>query len=149
MRRRQAREDRQAGFTFIEIMVAVMILLILIGAASFTYIRYVSRARVVGAKNQVEAFSIALNAYYLDCGRYPSTEQGLKALWAKPVLEPVPSQWSGPYLNKEVPRDPWGRDYEYRNPGPSGLPFAIRSLGADGLEGGEGSDRDVESWREE
>jgi general secretion pathway protein G len=142
-------EDRQAGFTFIEIMVAMMILLILIGAAGFTYIRYVSRARVVGAKNQIEAFSIALNAYYLDCGRYPTAEQGLKALWEKPVLEPVPSQWSGPYLNKEVPQDPWGRPYEYSNPGPGGLPFALRSLGGDGAEGGEGNDQDVLSWKEQ
>lgn len=148
MRTRRA-EDRQAGFTFIEIMVAMMILLILIGAAGFTYIRYVSRARVVGAKNQIEAFSIALNAYYLDCGRYPTAEQGLKALWEKPVLEPVPSQWSGPYLNKEVPQDPWGRPYEYQNPGPSGLPFALRSLGGDGAEGGEDNDQDVLSWKEQ
>jgi len=147
--RRQRREQRQEGFTFIEILVAMMILLVLVGAAGFTYVRYVSRARVVGAKNQVETFSIALNAYYLDCGRYPTTEQGLKALWEKPVLEPVPSQWSGPYLNKEVPRDPWGREYEYRAPGPGGLPFAVRSLGAAGAEGGEGNDRDVESWRAE
>ncbi len=147
--RTRTREDRQAGFTFIEIMVAMMILLILIGAAGFTYIRYVARARVVGAKNQIEAFSIALNAYYLDCGRYPTAEQGLKALWEKPVMEPVPSQWSGPYLNKEVPKDPWGRPYEYQNPGPSGLPFALRSLGADGAEGGEGNDQDVLSWKEQ
>jgi general secretion pathway protein G len=143
------REDRQAGFTFIEIMVAMMILLILIGAAGFTYIRYVSRARVVGAKNQVEALSIALNSYYLDNGRYPTAEQGLKALWEKPVLEPLPSHWSGPYLDKEVPKDPWGHEYEYKNPGPGGLPFAIRSFGADGVEGGEGNDQDVASWKSE
>jgi len=142
------REDRQAGFTFIEIMVAMMILLILIGAAGFTYIRYVARARVVGAKNQVEAFSIALNSYYLDNGRYPTNEQGLKALWEKPVLEPLPAQWTGPYLNKEVPKDPWGHEYEYKNPGPSGLPFAIRSFGADGVEGGDGNDQDVLSWKD-
>ncbi len=147
--RRQTREDRQAGFTFIEIMVAMMIVLILIGGASFMYIRYVGRARVVGAKNQIEAFSIALNGYYLDCGRFPSTDQGLQALWEKPILEPVPSQWSGPYLNKEVPKDPWTHEYAYQNPGPSGLPFAVRSFGADGVEGGEGNDQDLLSWREE
>ena len=147
--RRPTREERQAGFTFIEIMVAMMILLILIGAAGFTYIRYVSRARVVGAKNQIESFSIALNAYYLDNGRYPTADQGLKSLWEKPMLEPVPAQWSGPYLNKQVPKDPWGHEYEYRTPGPSGLPFAIRSFGADGVEGGEGNDKDVVSWSSE
>ncbi len=140
--------DRQAGFTFIEIMVAMMILLILMGVAGFTYIRYVSRARVVAAKNQIEGFSVALNSYFLDTGRYPTTEQGLPALWEKPVLEPVPSGWSGPYMSKAIPKDPWGNDYEYAAPGPHGLPFGIRSFGADGLEGGEGNDKDIVSWGE-
>jgi general secretion pathway protein G len=142
------RSDRQAGFTFIEIMVAMMILLILMGVAGFTYIRYVSRARVVAAKNQIEGFSVALNSYFLDTGRYPTAEQGLAALWEKPVLEPIPSGWSGPYMSKAIPKDPWGHDYQYEAPGPHGLPFGIRSLGADGLEGGEGNDKDVISWGE-
>lgn len=142
------RPDRQAGFTFIEIMVAMMILVILIGVAGFTYVRYVARARVVGARNQIEIFEIALNSYYLDCGRYPTPEQGLAALWEKPLLEPVPGQWSGPYLSKKLPNDPWGHPYEYAVPGPGGLPFAVRSLGADGAEGGEGNDADVASWGE-
>ena len=60
----------------------------------------------------------------------------------------MPAQWSGPYLNKKVPKDPWGHPYEYTTPGPNGLPFAIRSLGADGAEGGEGNDADVVSWSE-
>jgi general secretion pathway protein G len=139
-------ETRQAGFTFIEIMVAMIILLILLGAAGFGYLRYVARARVVAAKNQIEIFSVALNSYYLDCGRYPSSEQGLATLWEKPVLEPVPAHWEGPYLTKEVPRDPWDKAYEYMTPGPHGLPFGIRSLGADGRQGGEGNDRDLVSW---
>jgi general secretion pathway protein G len=138
----------QAGFTFIEIMVAMIILLILIGAAGFGYIRYVARARVVAAKNQIEIFSLALNSYLLDCDRYPSSDQGLEALWEKPILEPVPDGWQGPYLTKILPKDPWGRKYEYTTPGPHGLPFGIRSLGADGLQGGEGNDRDLESWSE-
>jgi len=139
---------RQAGFTFIEIMVAMIILLILIGAAGFGYVRYVARARVVAAKNQIEIFSVALISYFLDCGRYPSSEQGLEALWEKPVLEPVPAGWEGPYLTKMVPKDPWGKAYEYSAPGPHGLPFGIRALGADGLQGGEGNDRDLDSWSE-
>ena len=146
MQRSLTKESRQAGFTFIEIMVAMMILVILIGVAGFTYVRYIARARVVGARNQIESFGIALNSYYLDTGRYPTAEQGLAALWEKPLLEPVPAGWSGPYLNKKVPVDPWGHPYEYTTPGPNGLPFAIRSLGADGAEGGEGNDADVVSW---
>lgn len=142
------KKDNQAGFTFIEIMVAMMILFILIGTAGFTYIRYVSKARVVAAKNQTQSFSIALNAYFLDCRRYPTTEQGLKALWEKPILEPVSKGWDGPYLNKKVPLDTWGREYEYKVPGPHGLPFGIRSFGADGMEGGEGKDKDLCSWED-
>jgi len=140
------RDERQAGFTFIEIMVAMMILLILIGTAGITSVRYVSRARIVAAKNQIEGFSIALNSYFLDAGRYPTTEQGLKGLWEKPILEPVPAAWNGPYLTKAVPKDPWGKEFEYKAPGPNGLPFGIRSFGADGAEGGEGNDKDIESW---
>lgn len=147
--KRKREVDRQAGFTFIEIMVAMMILLILIGAAGFGYVRYVSRARVVAAKNQIETLSIALNSYFLDAGRYPTESQGLEALWEKPVLDPVPAEWSGPYLTKAVPEDPWGQPYEYEVPGPNGLPFALRSLGADGAEGGEGDDRDIVSWADE
>ncbi len=142
------KKDKQAGFTFIEIMVAMLILIILIGSAGFTYIRYVSRARVVAAKNQLENFSIALNSYFLDCDRYPTGDQGLQALWEKPVLEPVPDGWNGPYLNKKVPKDPWGNEYEYKSPGPYGLPFGIRSFGSDGMEGGEGNDKDVVSWED-
>ena len=142
------KKDNQAGFTFIEIMVAMMILFILIGTAGFTYIRYVSKARVVAAKNQTQSFSIALNAYFLDCRRYPTTEQGLQALWEKPILEPVSKGWDGPYLNKRAPLDPWGKEYEYKVPGPHGLPFGIRSFGADGMEGGEGKDKDLCSWKD-
>lgn len=144
MKKRKKRKDE--GFTFIEIMVAMMILLTLIGAAGFAYMRYIGRARVTAAANQIQTFELALNAYYLDCQRYPTAEQGLDALWSKPILEPVPSGWTGPYLTKPVPPDPWQNPYEYRNPGPSGLPFGIRSLGADGLLGGEGNDEDISSW---
>jgi general secretion pathway protein G len=142
------RKRGQEGFTFIEIMVAMIILVILVGTVGFTYVRYVSRARVVGARNQIEIYQISLNAYFLDCGAYPTREQGLEALWEKPLLEPIPVQWDGPYLGKKAPNDPWGHPYEYVVPGPNGLPFAIRSFGADGVEGGDGDNRDVTSWGE-
>ena len=110
--------------------------------------RYVDRARQVTARSQIESFSLALQAYAIDCKQYPAQEQGLQALWEKPVLEPVPASWSGPYMEKKIPNDPWGRPYEYTVPGPGGLPFGLRSLGADGKEGGEGNDKDVASWQE-
>ena len=141
-KRRRADE----GFTFIEIMVAMIILLILISAVGFGYMRYIGRARITAAKNQIQTFELALNAYYLDCSRFPTAEQGLDALWAKPILEPTPSGWGGPYLTKPVPVDPWKTSYEYQNPGPEGLPFGILSLGADGLHGGDGNDGDLASW---
>jgi general secretion pathway protein G len=144
----KCRNEREAGFTFIEIMVAVMILFILMGVAGFTYIRYVGKARTAAAKNQIQIFSIALNSYYLDCGDYPTAEQGLAALWEKPILEPMPVGWAGPYMDKQIPKDPWGHEYEYLCPGPSGLPFGLRSFGADGMEGGEANDRDIVSWQD-
>jgi general secretion pathway protein G len=144
---KNARDKKTAGFTLIEIMVAAMILLILISVAGFVVTRNIGKAKVISAKNQIQIFSMALNSYFLDSGQYPSTEQGLAALWEKPVLEPVPEGWDGPYLDKFVPDDPWGRAYEYTSPGPHGLPFGIRSFGADGLEGGEGADQDIASWQ--
>jgi len=144
--RRKAVDTQDAGFTLIEIMVAAMILLILISVAGFVVTRNIGKAKVISAKNQIQIFSMALNSFFLDSGQYPSTEQGLSALWEKPVLEPVPDGWDGPYLDKFVPDDPWDQPYEYTSPGPHGLPFGIRSFGADGLEGGEGVDRDIMSW---
>jgi general secretion pathway protein G len=110
--------------------------------------RYLDRARQVTARSQVETFSLALQAYAIDCKQYPTQEQGLEALWAKPILEPVPTGWAGPYLDKKVPLDPWGHAYEYTTPGPHGLLFGLRSLGSDGAEGGEGNAKDVSSWEE-
>ncbi len=136
----------KAGFTLIEIMVASIILLILISVAGFVITRHVGKARIISSKNQIQIFSMALNSYFLDCGMYPTTEQGLKALWEKPVLEPIPKGWSGPYLDKALPKDPWDSEYEYFSPGPHSLPFGIRSYGADGMEGGEAADKDITSW---
>ena len=137
------------GFTLVEILVASMILLILISVTGFLVTRNVGKARTTSAKNQVQIFSMALNSYFLDCGTYPTTEQGLKSLIEKPILEPVPQSWDGPYLDKiEIPKDPWENEYEYKNPGPQGLPFGIRSFGADGREGGENQDRDIVSWKD-
>lgn len=134
------------GWTFVETLVVIAIILVLTGTVGFVAIRAVDRAKVVAARSQIEAFEVALNGYLLDCGAYPTEEQGLEALWEKPVLEPLPEAWAGPYLGKPVPRDPWGRDYQYTVPGPSGLPFGIRSDGSDGMEGGDGSASDLSSW---
>lgn len=144
--RRDSRRRGEEGWTFVETIVVIGIVLILTSTVGFMAFRYIDRAKQAAARNQIETFNLALNMYLLDCQTYPTQEQGLAALWEKPVLEPVPSGWAGPYLGKNVPLDPWGASYRYAVPGPNGLPFGITSLGADNLEGGEGDARDIHSW---
>jgi general secretion pathway protein G len=117
-------------------------------AVAFVTIRQVSKARTVSAKSQIETLALALDAYALDCAQYPTEEQGLDALREKPSVEPIPAGWAGPYVNKKISADPWGHPYEYKVPGPSGLPFGIRSFGSDGKEGGEGDAKDIVSWED-
>jgi general secretion pathway protein G len=139
-------QSGEEGFTLIEIMVASMILLIIISVSGFMVTRNIGKARTVSAKNQIQIFSMALNSYFLDCGIYPSKDQGLNALWEKPINEPIPVEWDGPYLDKKIPNDPWGNPYVYESPGPNGLPFGIRSFGADGADGGNEKSKDIVSW---
>lgn len=142
------KRTRERGWTFIETLIVIAIILILSGTAGFIGFRYVDRARVASARNQIEVYSLAINAYLFDTGRVPTQDQGLRALWEKPILDPVPSGWDGPYLTKPVDTDPWGTPYEYRVPGPNNLPFEIISYGADGMSGGEGNDEDISSWQQ-
>lgn len=139
-------DDPEGGWTFIETLIVIGIILILTSSVGVMAIRYLDKARTVSARSQIETYSLALDAYYLDCGKYPTTEQGLAALWEKPSLEPLPRNWNGPYVNKPINKDPWGNAYEYTVPGPGGLPFGIRSFGGDGTQGGEGKNGDVASW---
>ena len=134
------------GFNFTEVIVSIAIILVLSAFVGIISIRYIDKARHAAARSQIDTFVLALEAYYIDCGRYPTTEQGLQALKDKPSIEPISSNWAGPYIYKNVPNDPWGNPYEYTVPGPNGLPFSIRSFGADGREGGTDKDADIESW---
>ena len=134
------------GFTFIETIVTISIILILSAAVGFSAIKYVDRARIAACRNQIETFRLALQSYLLDCGQFPTEAQGLQALWEKPTLAPVPSRWEGPYIDRQIPKDPWGGNYIYRNPGEKNLPFTIISYGADGKMGGEGMNADIRSW---
>ena len=131
-----------------EVLIVIAIIMILTSAVGFMAFRYIDTARQVTARSQIETLELALNSYAADCRQYPAREQGLDALWTKPVLEPLPTGWSGPYVNKRIHADPWGHPYEYVVPGPHGLPFGLRSLGADGKEGGEGNDKDLASWED-
>jgi general secretion pathway protein G len=122
--------------------VVVVVIAILATLVAPNVFRHVGTARVTTAKAQIEMIGAALDAFRLDVGRYPTNEEGLESLWGRPAT--APASWHGPYLRKPVPLDPWGRAYEYRVPGPSGgESFQVRSLGADGQNGGEGDDADV------
>lgn len=140
------RRNSEEGWTFIETLIVLGIILVLTASVGFMSIRYLQKAKVVAARNQIETFVTALQAYYLDCGMFPTQEQGLDALYTRPLIEPVPEGWNGPYIAKPVPKDPWGNEYVYMVPGPEGLPFGVKSLGADGMEGGEGENEDIVSW---
>ncbi|MCL5036408.1 MAG: type II secretion system major pseudopilin GspG [Chloroflexi bacterium] len=130
---------RQRGFTFIEIMVVVVILGILAGLVIPRLIGRAEEARKTKAAVQIRELVNALELYRLDNSTYPTTEQGLKALVEKPTTEPEPNKWKQ-YMDR-IPKDPWGKDYTYICPGTHGS-FDIYSLGADGEE----SEDDVQSW---
>jgi general secretion pathway protein G len=134
--------DRRGGFTLIELLVVLVILSLIMGLVGPRVLSYLSDARTKSAKLQIESLSSALDLFYLDAGRYPSTAEGLNALIAK---VPNADRWNGPYLSQNaVPLDPWGNSYEYRSPGETG-PYEIISLGADGRKGGSGDDQDIKS----
>jgi general secretion pathway protein G len=136
---------RAAGFTLIEIMVVIVILGILAALIVPKVISRPDEARIVAAKQDVATLAQALRLYKLDNLAYPTTDQGLQALVAKPAAAPIPTNWKpGGYLER-LPKDPWGRDYRYLNPGRHGE-IDIFSLGADGEPGGEGNDADVGNW---
>ena len=134
------------GFTFMETIISISIILILSAAVGFSSVKFIDRAKIVSCRSQIETFRLALQSYYLDCGLFPSEAQGLPALWEKPVLSPVPPLWDGPYVDRMVQRDPWGNEFIFKNPGEKNLPFTIMSYGADGKFGGEGSNADIRSW---
>ena len=114
--------------------------------ASFVAPRYfdqIGKSEMKAARAQLDALDKALATYRLDTGHYPSTEQGLKALVQQPSNEP---KWAGSYLAKDVPLDPWGNAYVYRQPGDNGHDFELSSLGRDGRVGGTGQDADLSIW---
>ncbi len=147
MKSRTSRLGRE-GLTLIEIVVVIIVLGLLAGLVGPQIIGRVSEAKTSTAQTQIELFSVALDNYRLDNGRYPTTEQGLQALREKPVSEPVPYNWRGPYLQKEIPLDPWGQPYVYRSPGDvNTTTYDLLTLGRDGQPGGEDEDADITSWQ--
>lgn len=137
---------REEGWTFIETIIGIAIVLILSAGVGVMAIKQLDKANVTAAKSQLGNFKLALEMYRQDCKRYPTQEQGLEALWEKPILSPSPKGWDGPYLDKKLPLDPWENPYEYSIPGEHNLPFTISCLGADGQIGGEGLEMDLYSY---
>ncbi|MGI4814687.1 MAG: type II secretion system major pseudopilin GspG [Janthinobacterium lividum] len=134
------------GFTLIEIMVVIAIIGILAALIVPKIMSRPDQARRVAATQDIATVMQALKLYRLDNGRYPTTEQGLRALIERPTADPVPNNWKdGGYLER-LPNDPWGNPYQYLNPGVHGE-IDVFSYGADGKAGGEGNDADIGSWQ--
>lgn len=141
IRRRLAR-----GFTLVEIMVVVVIIGILGALVVPKLLGRTGESRVTAAKVDIATLMGALKLYKLDNQRYPTTEQGLQALIAKPTTGPAANGWkSGGYVDK-LPKDPWGNPYQYLSPGVKSTELDLYSLGADGQPGGVGEDADVGNW---
>ena len=139
-----ARRRLAAGFTLIELMVVLVIIGVLAALIVPNVLDRADDARVTAARTDIANISQALKLYRLDNQRYPTAEQGLQALIAKPTTAPVPGNWR-PYLEK-LPNDPWGQAYQFLNPGIKGE-VDVMSFGADGQSGGEGKNADIGSWQ--
>lgn len=136
------------GFTLIELLVVIVVIATLATLVAPNVFRHVGAANDATARAQIEMLGAALDAYRLDNGHYPSTEQGLEALQSRPSGRPIPRNWSGPYLRKPVPQDPWDRPYVYRSPGEANpASYDLLSYGSDGAPGGEGDAADIVSWQ--
>ena len=156
---RKSFKKESEGYTYVETVAVIAIGAILTAGSVFSATKVISTARKTAARTQIEQYSSALQTYFLDCGRFPTSEQGLSALWQKPVLYPVPENWCGPYVDRKPGTDPWGTDYKYLSAEssimpsevPENLPFVLISFGPDCKEGGatdeKGETDDVCSWK--
>lgn len=138
---------RQSGFTLIEIIVVVVIIGILATLIAPQILGRVDEARMTAAKQDIRTLGTALDFYRMDNFKYPTTDQGLRALVAKPD-DPSVRNWrpEGYLKARTVPKDPWGNEYRYLSPGTRGGPYDLYTFGADGELGGEGADADIGSW---
>lgn len=129
------------GFTLVELIVVMVIIGMLAALVFPRLIPKIGKGRQSAAKAQIELLGQAIDQFRLDTGSYPTTSEGLNALMVNPGKE----NWDGPYLKKAVPNDPWGKPYNYQSPGSHG-DYDLISYGADGAPGGEGEDKDINSW---
>ena len=140
--KQKRRQSRERGFSLIELIVVLVILGLLATVVGPQVMKRLAQGKAEIAKLQVDQFEGALGLFRFDVGRYPSSTEGLGALIREAGIE----NWTGPYLEKRaVPKDPWGREYEYRSPGENG-DYDLWSYGADGTSGGEEDSADITSW---
>ena len=137
------RVTRSSGFTLLELLVVMVIIGLLAGFVAPRYFAQVGKSQVKTARAQIDALGKALEAYRIDVGHLPTSEQGLAALQAQP---PGEQNWQGPYLMKEVPLDPWGAPYVYASPGTHNNDYDLMSFGKDGRQGGTGENADLGNW---
>jgi general secretion pathway protein G len=139
-----------SGFTLIEMMVVIAIIGTLAMLVGPSVLRNVGDANATAARSQIETLAVALDAYRLDVGAYPTTEEGLSVLRVRPLTGAAAGAWRGPYLRKRVPADPWGRPYVYQSPGRHNPDsYDLYTLGRDGEPGGRGEKADITSWGED
>src|SRR5882762_7695410 len=139
-RRRRSRAQSQRGFTLVEMLVVITIIGLIMSLVGPRVLNYLGESKVKAARIQIQSFASALDLFYLDAGRYPSSAEGLAVL-----VQPTGgiAAWNGPYLKGgTVPNDPWGKSYVYRSPGERSA-YEIVSYGADGQEGGTGAAADI------
>jgi general secretion pathway protein G len=141
---RRNRKRNRAGVTLIEMLVVVTIIGLFVALVAPSMFKKADQARITAARSQIQNFMTALGSYKLDTGVFPTTEQGLLALRIRPNDL---GQWNGPYMQVDIPKDPWGHDYAYKYPGDHNEEPEIVSFGADGQPGGEGLNADIVSWK--
>jgi general secretion pathway protein G len=132
--------SRPRGFTLLELLVVILIIGLLVGIVAPRLLGQVSKSEVTAARAQLDAIDKAVQAFRMDTGHFPSTSQGLRALVTTP---PDEAKWRGPYMQSELPPDPWGSPYQYRLPGTNGRDYDLYSLGRDRAQGGNGDDADL------
>jgi len=138
----RSRKKGDEGFTLVELLVVMVILGLLVALVGPKLFGHLGKSKLKAAKAQIELMGTAMDSFRIDMDRYPTADEGIKALRVNPGLD----KWDGPYLRKEIPADPWGREYVYVYPGRHD-DFDLMSYGADGAPGGEGENQDVVSWK--
>ena len=143
MKKKQESKQNSHGFTLLEMLVVLVIIGMLAGLIGPRMFGRVDDSKVKTAKIQIKMLKGCLETMRLDINTFPTTTQGLSLLYHSPTSELLKSQWKGPYIDEEIPKDPWGTPYLYVVPGRDGYPYALYSLGADSKVGGEGNNADI------